>query len=415
MASNLIFSAIVLLIGFRFILENWLLWLNYKNLDKNIPQTLADVYAPERYKQFLAYEKAGTKMALVESVFSTMAILGVLFLGGFGWLDTFLREYFTNLLILTVLFFGIAGFASDIAGIPFEWYNVFVIEKKFGFTTMNWKTFVADKLKSWVLAAVLGGAVLALICWLFLVFKSWFWIFALAVVVLVGVLINFFYSTVIVPLFNKQVPLGDGDLRDALTAFFHRINFNFRQIFIIDGSKRSLKANAYFSGFGRNRRVVIYDTLQNILTVPELVAVLAHEIGHYKKRHIYFSMVFGAIQAGLLLYVFSLVADIPEFSIALGGEPSFYMALLIFSFLYGPISLVLGVIFNFFSRQFEYQADAFAARNGQAEFLQSALKKLTASNLSNLNPHPWYVFFNHSHPPLFQRMARLQTIAGEKE
>ena len=209
--------------------------------------------------------------------------------------------------------------------------------------------------------------------------------------------------------------MGNGELRDALTAFFHRINFNFRQIFIIDGSKRSRKANAYFSGFGRNRRVVIYDTLQDILTVPELVAVLAHEIGHYKKRHIYFTMVFGAIQAGLLLYIFSLVAHIPNFSMALGGEPSFHMALLVFTFLYGPISLISGLILNSFSRRFEFQADAFAARNGQAAFLQSALKKLTASNLSNLNPHPWYVFFNHSHPPLNQRMAQLQTIADEME
>jgi STE24 endopeptidase len=239
-----------------------------------------------------------------------------------------------------------------------------------------------------------------------------FWIYAWIAVSMVMIFINMFYSSIIVPLFNKQTPLEDGPLRSAIKDFSDKVGFNLDNIFVIDGSKRSTKANAYFTGQGSKKRIVLYDTLINDLSIDEIVAVLAHEIGHYKKKHTITNMVLGIIQTGITLYIFSLFTVNPRLSWAMGANVhSIYMVILSFGIIYSPISTVVGLALNYMSRAHEYQADRFAAENYKAEHLITALKKLSNNSLSNLTPHPAYVFFHYSHPTLLQRIKALKVLS----
>jgi STE24 endopeptidase len=238
---------------------------------------------------------------------------------------------------------------------------------------------------------------------------QYFWLYAWGVITLFSVFLNLFYSELIVPLFNKQTPLPAGELRTGLEAFAKKTGFKLKDIYVIDGSKRSTKANAYFSGFGPKKRIVLYDTLQNELTDEEIVAVLAHEIGHYKKKHIIFTLVLSVFLTGLMLFLLSLVVNNPSLSLALGSEKtSFHLGLIVFGILYSPLSLVIGMFSNYISRKNEFAADRFVTENFKPEILANALKKLSVKNLSNMMPHPAYVFFHYSHPPLLRRLEKLE-------
>jgi STE24 endopeptidase len=235
-----------------------------------------------------------------------------------------------------------------------------------------------------------------------------FWIYAWLLAITFTIFMAMFYSSLIVPLFNKQTPLEEGELRDAIKRFTDKVGFKLVNVFVIDGSKRSTKSNAYFTGLGPKKRIVLYDTLINDLSTEEIVAVLAHEIGHYKKRHIYLGLLIGIIQTGLTLFIFSLLISNSSLSAALGGDqPSFHLGLIAFGILYSPISLLTGIMLHQISRHNEYAADRYVKENGDAEALISALKKLSSKNLSNLTPHPAYVFFHYSHPTLLQRIKAL--------
>jgi STE24 endopeptidase len=259
-----------------------------------------------------------------------------------------------------------------------------------------------------LLGAVIGGGLLALIIYIYQLTTTNFWIYAWMVITGFSIFMVLFYSNLIVPLFNKQTPLPEGELKSAIEAFSEKVGFQLDNIFVIDGSKRSTKANAYFTGFGSKKRIVLYDTLINDMTTNELVAVLAHEIGHYKKHHVVWSLILGTIQTGVTLFLFSLFVGSPDLSAALGvKQPSFHIGLVAFGILYSPISLMVGLAMNILSRKNEYQADAFAAEYFSATELASALKKLSVKNLSNLKPHPLYVFFHYSHPTLLQRLNAL--------
>jgi STE24 endopeptidase len=258
------------------------------------------------------------------------------------------------------------------------------------------------------LGAIIGGGLLALIIYIYQLTTTQFWIYAWIVITAFSVFMVLFYSNLIVPLFNKQTPLPDGDLKSAIEAFATKVGFKLDNIYVIDGSKRSTKANAYFTGFGAKKRIVLYDTLINDMTTNELVAVLAHEIGHYKKHHVIWSLLLGVVQTGITLFLFSLFVGSADLSAALGVEsPSFHIGLVAFGLLYSPISMITGLLLNVFSRKNEYEADAFAAKYFSATELASALKKLSVKNLSNLRPHPLYVFFHYSHPTLLQRLKAL--------
>jgi STE24 endopeptidase len=283
-----------------------------------------------------------------------------------------------------------------------------VIEKKYGFNTMTIRTFITDHLKSWALVLLIGIPVLGLITWFYYKTGQFFWLYAWGLITLFSIFMNFFYSELIVPLFNKQKQLEEGPLRKKIEEFAVKTGFKLKNIFIIDGSKRSTKSNAYFSGFGPKKRIVLYDTLLKEFTEEEIVAVLAHEIGHYKKKHVLVMLISSFVVTGLMLYLFSLVVNNPELSQALGAKSSsFHLGLIVFGILYSPLSLVIGLGANIVSRRNEFAADRFVKENYDSAVLAGALKKLSVKNLSNMLPHPVYVFFHYSHPPLLQRLEKL--------
>ena len=328
-----------------------------------------------------------------------------LYFAGFALIDNIARSYTANPILIALIFFGIIMFASDIIHTPFNIYDTFVIESKFGFNKTTPKVFVLDKLKGWLLSAIIGGGLLSLITWFYIKVGDNFWIYAWIAVSAFMLFMTMFYTSLIVPLFNKLKPLEDGDLKDEITAFSSKAKFELDNVFVIDGSKRSTKANAYFSGLGKKKKIVLFDTLIEKLSKEEIVAVLAHEIGHYKKKHTLISVVTSIIQTGITLYILSLFVGNPELSKALGSDiPSFHLGLITFGFLYSPISTIVGLLMNIVSRKNEYAADQYASEQYKGIHLQNALKALSVNNLSNLTPHPLYVFFNYSHPTLLQRL-----------
>ncbi len=396
-----------ILIG-SFILDRWLDVLNVRHSLPEIPSELRGIYDEEEYRKSQNYKKENTRFSFISGSFSLMVMVLFVVLGLFGVLDQWLAERTHSYYILVLLFFGILAFLSDIAGTPFEIWDTFRIEEKYGFNKTTPRTFIVDKLKGWLVMAIIGGGILLLITWIYMATAEYFWLLAWAVITVFSILMNMFYSNLIVPLFNKQTPLEAGELRDAIEAFADKVGYNLKNIYVIDGSKRSSKANAYFTGLGPKKRIVLYDTLIKDLETEEIVAVLAHEIGHYKKKHSLSGLILGIVQTGIMLYLFSLFVGIPEFSQALGGEgASFHIGLIAFSIIYSPLSMLIGIGTNVFSRKNEYQADAYAAEHYNGENLISALKKLSRNSLSNLTPHPIYVFFHYSHPTLLQRIKAL--------
>ena len=333
----------------------------------------------------------------------------MLIFNGFYIVDFWVSQITDNQMLKALLFFGIIMFASDIINLPFSIYSTFVIEEKYGFNKTTVKTFILDKIKSWLLAVIIGGGILSFVIWVYMQTQQMFWIYVWIALSVFTIFITMFYSSIIVPLFNKQTLLEDGELKTAITDFSKKVGFKLDNIYKIDGSKRSTKANAYFSGLGPKKRIVLYDTLINDLEVNELVAVLAHEIGHYKKKHVLKNIFLSVLQTGIILYILSLFIGNPVLSKALGSPTySFEINLIAFSLLYSPISLITGVFMNIFSRKNEYQADAFAKENFDGTALASALKKLSVNNLSNLTPHKLYVFFHYSHPTLLERLQALK-------
>ncbi|MGB1308496.1 MAG: M48 family metallopeptidase, partial [Oceanihabitans sp.] len=297
---------------------------------------------------------------------------------------------------------------SDILTTPFSYYQTFIIEEKFGFNKTTKKTFWLDKAKGWLMSIILGGLILSAFIWFYQTTGKHFWLYAWALITVFTIFMNMFYAKIIVPLFNKQTPLESGSLRDKIADYANTVGFTLENIFVIDGSKRSTKANAYFSGFGSEKRVTLYDTLINDLEEEEIVAVLAHEVGHYKKRHIIFNLTSSILLTGFMLYLLSLFISNPILSEALGAStPSFHIGFIAFGILYSPLSEITGMLMHWVSRKFEYQADNYAKNTYNATALISALKKLSKNSLSNLTPHKAYVFMHYSHPTLLERIENL--------
>jgi len=375
-----------------------------------IPEQLQGLYKPEVYAKQQLYQKENSRFELISKGFSFTVILVVLFMGIFGWLDSMLREHLSNLVLLPLTFFCIIMLINMIINFPFGWYATFMIEEKFGFNKTTLKLFITDWFKSVLLNILIGGLILSIIIYIYQYISKWFWLLAWGVTFIFSLLINIFYSEWIAPLFNKQTPLETGDLRNAIETFTQKAGFEINNIYIIDGSKRSTKSNAYFTGIGKKKRIVLFDTLINELNTEEIVAVLAHEIGHYKKKHVVYSIIGSSISTGITFYILSLFLDNLLLAKALGGyTPSFHLGLIGFSFLFTPISELTGLIFLILSRKNEYKADSYAADFGLGETLISGLKKLSIQSLSNLNPHSWVVFWYYSHPTLLQRIKNLTT------
>ena len=408
--SQILFFFIIGLLLADFLFERFLEYLNSTQWSDKLPEEVKGIYDEEKYSRQQTYEKVNFRFSLITSSFSFLVMLLMFLLAGFAWVNQLVLSVSANPILVALLFFGILLFVSDLLNIPFSVYDTFVIEEKFGFNKTTTKTFIFDKLKGWLLGAVIGGGLLSLIIYIYQLTTTNFWIYTWLVITLFSVFMVLFYSNLIVPLFNKQTPLPEGELKSAIENFSGKVGFKLDNIYVINGSKRSTKANAYFTGLGAKKRIVLYDTLINDLTVNELVAVLAHEIGHYKKKHVVWSLLLGILQTGIMLFIFSLFVDSPELSAALGVKtPSFHIGLIAFGILYSPISMVTGLAMNIFSRKNEFQADAFAAQYFDKNELASALKKLSVNNLSNLRPHPVYVFFHYSHPTLLQRLKALNS------
>jgi STE24 endopeptidase len=408
---NFIFFIILIIPVTGFFVERYLDHLNSQMWSDTLPDKLQGICDAEEYRRSQLYHKDNDKLSLWSSSFNLVIILAMIIVGGFAYIDDAARSITIHPVLISLVFFAIIGFASDIINIPFSIYDTFIIEKKYGFNTMTVRTFITDHIKSWFIALLIGAPVLGLITWFYYKTGKNFWWYAWGLITIFSVFINLFYSELIVPLFNKQTPLPEGSLRTAIESFSQKTGFKLRNIYIIDGSKRSTKANAYFSGFGPKKRIVLYDTLQKQLSEEEIVAVLAHEIGHYKKKHVLLNLLFSVITTGVMLFLLSMVVNSPSFSMALGSQnTSFHMGLIVFGILYSPLSLVIGLLTNYISRKNEFAADRFVVDNFKPELLAEGLKKLSVKNLSNMMPHPAYVFFHYSHPPLLQRLERLQKI-----
>ena len=409
MQAEFLFYIIIFILILQYGIDLVLTLLNAKRFEDPIPSELDDVFDPAEYKRSQQYKKENFRFGLLSSAFSLILTLAFLIFGGFEWVDLFLRSYFEHPVALALAFFGLILLGSEVLSLPFSLYQVFVIEEKYGFNKTTPKTFVLDRIKGWFLLALLGGGVLALVMWFYLWAGANFWIYAWLLIAGFTVFMNLFYSRLIVPLFNKQTPLEAGSLKDNIEAYAKKVGFELKHIFVIDGSKRSTKANAYFSGFGKQKRVALYDTLMDDLEEEEIVAVLAHEIGHYKRRHIVINIISSLLLTGLMLFLLSIFINNPELSAAIGvSTPSFHAALISFGLLYSPISEITGLVMNYISRKFEFQADNYAKTTYAALPLISSLKKLSRHSLSNLTPHPAYVFVHYSHPPLAQRIRHLQ-------
>ncbi|HYW97053.1 MAG TPA: M48 family metallopeptidase [Bacteroidales bacterium] len=408
---NIVFFIIVAILVLGFGLERWLDYLNLKHTFSSPPDELADVYEPERYRESQNYKRENTRFSFITSSFSLLLVLLMLFMGGFAVVNRMAYSVSDHYIIVALVFFGILMLGSDLLMIPFSVFDTFVIEERFGFNKTTPGVFILDKIKSWILGAVIGGGLLALIVWFYNLTGKQFWIWAWLLVSVFTIFMTMFYSNLIVPLFNKQTPLEEGELRSAIEDFSAKAGFKLDNIFVINGSKRSTKSNAYFTGLGSKKRIVLFDTLVKDLSKEEIVAVLAHEIGHYKKKHTLTGTILGIAQTGLMLFIFSLFLNNPELSKALGvQEPNFHISIIAFGILYSPVSLILGVLFNYISRKNEFQADRFAAENYKPGKLISALKNLTSKNLSNLTPHRLYVKFHYSHPPLLERVKALENV-----
>ncbi|MCH7657972.1 MAG: M48 family metallopeptidase [Bacteroidetes bacterium] len=406
---NTLFYIILAIVAFDFALERLLDYLNSTRWSSKIPDELKGIYDPDRYEKSQKYEKENQKFGLLTSSFSLTVMVAMLFLAGFAIIDNWAREISSNPVVIALIFFGILGLAIDIVSTPFSLYDTFVIEEKYGFNKTTLKTFFLDKIKGWLLSLVIGGGLLALIIWFYMLTGKMFWIYTWLLISGFMVFMTMFYSTLIVPLFNKQTLLEEGELKTAIRNFADKVGFKLENIYVIDGSKRSTKANAYFSGLGAKKRIVLFDTLIEDLDKDEIVGVLAHEIGHYKKKHTKKGMIISVLQTGLTLYILSLLIGNPELSKALGAEQTgFHLGLIAFGILYSPVSTILGLGMNIFSRKNEFEADAFAGKNYHEKSLMTALKKLSVKNLSNLRPHPAVVFFHYSHPPLLERLKRLK-------
>ncbi|MDX5583665.1 MAG: M48 family metallopeptidase [Aureibaculum sp.] len=408
MTSQYIFFIIIAILVVNFMVDKYLDYLNSKHFDDEIPKVLNDVYDDKEYYKSQDYKKENFKFSMIISFFSFVLTIAFFFFEGFFFVDQFARSYSDNPIIIALIFFGIIMIGSDLLTSPLSYYKTFIIEEKYGFNKSTKTLFFMDKLKGWFLMIILGGGILALIVWFYQQTGKSFWIYTWVFISIFSVFMTMFYSTLIVPLFNKQTPLQEGELKTQLEKFAQKVGFKLDKIFVIDGSKRSTKANAYFTGFGKKKRIVLYDTLINDLETDEIVAVLSHEVGHYKKNHVIFNMILSLLLTGLTLYIFSFFIDSTLLSNALSvSKPSFHIGLIAFGVLYTPISEITGLIMNYISRKFEYQADNYAKMNFGETALIKSLKKLSKNSLSNLTPHKSYVFMHYSHPTLLQRVQHL--------
>lgn len=406
---TLIITAIVLI---EFLIDNTTKYLNLTALNSELPKEFEDVYDRETYSKSQQYTKVRTKLGFISSSFGLFSLFLFWYLGGFEYVNTLAENWSSQFIIRGLYFFGILILLQQLVSLPFSVYSTFVIEEQFGFNKTTAKTFILDILKGIFLAVLVGGPILALILYIFHELGEMSWLYAWLAVIAFTLIMQYIAPKWIMPIFNKFKPLEDGELKQEIMEFSKSVDFQLQDIFIMDGSKRSSKSNAFFTGFGKNKRIALFDTLIEKHTTGELVSVLAHEIGHYKKKHIIQGMLISILHTGLLFYLLSLFLYQEElYSAFFMDSTPIYAGFLFFSLLYSPLETLLSVVMNILSRKNEYEADEFAVigRTNKEDMI-SALKKLSKDNLSNLTPHKWYVFMNYSHPPVIERIKAINLI-----
>ena len=391
--------------------------INLKALREELPEEFADVYDREKYRKSQAYTRERTRFGLLTSSFGLLVTLVFWFAGGFNYLDEIVRSWSLGPIWTGLLYIGILILARSAISLPFSIYSTFAIEERYGFNKTTPKTFILDLIKGTALGIVIGGAVLAGVLYFFEYAGPYAWLYCWIAVTLFSLVMQFIAPTWIMPLFNKFTPLEEGDLRSAIMDYARSVKYPLENLFVMDGSKRSAKSNAFFTGFGKHKRIALFDTLIENQTVSEIVAVLAHEIGHFKKKHILQSMVIGILHTGVMFYLLSIFLShqglFEAFYMENAAATPIYAGLIFFGMLFSPIEMILSVFMQIFSRKNEFEADRYAAETtGDPESMVSALKKLSAHNLSNLTPHPLYVFLNYSHPPVLERIRAIRVLAG---
>ena len=406
--SEYLIYIFIFFILFGFIFSSILEYVNSKNWKDSVPDSLKDFYKESDYKKAKSYKLDRDRVSLISSLISTTLTIIFIFSGVYGKVSDYSLYYFDNPFLQSAGFFLFFLLISTIIGLPISYYSVFIIEEKYGFNKSTLSTFIKDKIKGLIISLLIGGFILYISIQLYNFFEAnfwiWLWVFLSAIIIFT----NMFYTTLIVPIFNKLSPLEEGSLKNKIEKYSKKIGYSLDKIFVIDGSKRSSKANAFFSGLGPKKTIALFDTLIDKHEEDELVAVLAHEVGHYKKNHIKQGLLLSISQVGIICYILQLCLNEPNLSLALGGlESSFHLSLIAFSFLFSPLSIIIGIGMNIFSRKNEYEADKYAKETYNGESLKNALKKLSSDSLTNLYPHPLYVFVHYSHPPLLKRLEAL--------
>jgi STE24 endopeptidase len=405
-------SVLIIFIGltiFNFLFTTVLEYLNDKNWKESIPNDLEGFYDFNKYQKAKNYKIERGKISLLNSSISFVITLLMLFFFGFGLISEYAVSFSDSTIIQSCIFFMIFHLLTTFLGMPFSYYSTFFIEEKYGFNKTTLKTFIVDKVKGLFISSLFIIVLTSLAIVSIEYFSTGFWIWLWIGLSLFMVFLNMFYADLIVPIFNKLTPLENGELRSKIESYSKKVGYSLKNIFVIDGSKRSTKANAFFSGLGPRKTIALFDTLIEKHTDEELVSVLAHEVGHFKKKHILISMFLTILQLGIMCYLFELCMNMEVIASSLGSSKmNFHIGIIAFSFLYSPIGLITGILMNILSRKNEYEADKFAKDTYNGNFLELALKKLSVDSLSNLYPHPLYVFVHYSHPPLLKRLARLK-------
>ena len=405
-------SVLFIFIGltiFNFLFTTVLEYINDKNWKESIPNDLEGFYDSDKYQKAKNYKIERGKISLLNSSISFVITLLILFFFGFGLISEYAVSLSNSIIVQSCIFFMIFHLLTTFLGIPFSYYSTFFIEEKYGFNKTTLKTFIVDKIKGLFISSLFIVVLTSLAILSIEYFSTGFWIWLWLGLSLFMVFLNMFYADLIVPIFNKLTPLENGELRSKIESYSKKVGYSLKNIFVIDGSKRSTKANAFFSGLGPRKTIALYDTLIEKHTDEELVSVLAHEVGHFKKKHILISMFLTILQLGIMCYLFELCMNMEVIASSLGSSKmNFHIGIIAFSFLYSPIGLITGILMNILSRKNEYEADKFAKDTYNGNFLELALKKLSVDSLSNLYPHPLYVFVHYSHPPLLKRLARLK-------
>lgn len=413
MTASLFLSIIITILVLSYALEQFAQYLNLRHHPETRPDELEGIYTQEEYDKSNDYHRATTNFSFLTSSVGLVIFILVLLTGLLGRVDGWLADFITQPWLRGVVFLIVMFIINDILTIPFQWFSTFRIEERFGFNKTTPRLFFADKLKGWLLTSLIGGVLIAALLLLVQFLGQNFWLYFWALMTAFSLFMFMFGTDLFLPLFNKLKPLDEGDLKTAITNYAVQEDFEIKNTFVMDGSKRSTKANAFFSGLGKRKKIVLYDTLVDTMETEEIVAVMAHEVGHNKKRHIPVLLIMTIVQMGIILFLLSRMIFSIELSQALGsnlGVASPHLNLIAFFQLFAPISLAIGFFSNWLSRKFEFQADAFASHTASKAGMENALKKLSTKNLSNMVPHPFYVWLHYDHPPTMERLKAIKAL-----